>query len=274
MDDSAGLIAHYGGAGLLAAIEAGLGELGVTPRAATVDDLAPVDEFHIGGRPATVELARRLEVESGMDVLDVGCGIGGASRFFAAADCQVQGVDLNPTYVEVARVLTEWTGLAGRARFEAGSALRLPFEADSFDRAVQLHVGMNIAAKADLFREIGRVLRAGGRLGVYDIVRQGTAAIRFPMPWASDESQSHLADADAYRTALEAAGFEVDVRDRRQFALDFFAAQDRRAAEAPGPPPLGLHLVMGLGIREKLGNLRRALGEGALAPVEFICTHG
>ncbi len=112
MGEDSDLVEHYGGGGLLGAIEAGLSELGKSPATATVDDLAPVDEFHIGGRSATVELSARLEVDSQTRLLDVGCGIGGTSRFFASTTgCQVTGIDLSPTYVEVARTLTEWTGL-------------------------------------------------------------------------------------------------------------------------------------------------------------------
>ncbi len=83
MGEDSDLVDHYGGGGLLGAIEAGLSELGKSPATATVDDLAPVDEFHIGGRSATVELSARLEVDSQTRLLDVGCGIGGTSRFFA-----------------------------------------------------------------------------------------------------------------------------------------------------------------------------------------------
>ena len=44
------LVGHYGEGGLLASIEAGLRAMGKTPGRLQIDDLAPVDEFHIGGR--------------------------------------------------------------------------------------------------------------------------------------------------------------------------------------------------------------------------------
>ena len=46
--------------------------------ALTVDDLGPIDEFHIRGREATTELAELGALSPGTSVLDVGCGIGGA----------------------------------------------------------------------------------------------------------------------------------------------------------------------------------------------------
>src|SRR5262249_14195136 len=46
-------------------------------------DLAPVDEFHIGGRQATADLAAQIDFGAGLHLLDIGCGLGGASRYFA-----------------------------------------------------------------------------------------------------------------------------------------------------------------------------------------------
>jgi cyclopropane fatty-acyl-phospholipid synthase-like methyltransferase len=41
------------------------------------DDLAPVDEFHMGGREATVHLAEKIDLKADLTVLDIGSGIGG-----------------------------------------------------------------------------------------------------------------------------------------------------------------------------------------------------
>jgi 2-polyprenyl-3-methyl-5-hydroxy-6-metoxy-1,4-benzoquinol methylase len=116
-------------------------------------DLAPVDEFHIGGRQATIEFAaatpaaaaEQLEVRPGMYLLDIGSGIGGASRYFAAErGCRVAGIDLTEEYVRVAENLASRVGLSGSARYQHGSALALPFPADMFDGSYMLHVGMNV----------------------------------------------------------------------------------------------------------------------------------
>jgi hypothetical protein len=45
--------------------------------ALTIDDLAPLDQFHGGGKGATVRLARLAGLTPGMRVLDVGGGLGG-----------------------------------------------------------------------------------------------------------------------------------------------------------------------------------------------------
>jgi len=74
-----------------------------------------VDEFHVRGREATVELARRAALGPGTRVLDVGCGLGGSARYLAAEhECQVTGIDLTQEYVDVANALAGMVGLSDK----------------------------------------------------------------------------------------------------------------------------------------------------------------
>jgi len=59
--------AHYTRNGLVAAIRDGLGKLGKTPATVTVDDLAPVDEFHVGGRQASEAFLRLIQFRGRFD---------------------------------------------------------------------------------------------------------------------------------------------------------------------------------------------------------------
>lgn len=65
---------------LLKAIQSAITKLGKTVDSVTIEDLAPVDEFHIGGRLATENFLDQLDFSEQDHILDVGCGLGGASR--------------------------------------------------------------------------------------------------------------------------------------------------------------------------------------------------
>jgi ubiquinone/menaquinone biosynthesis C-methylase UbiE len=235
-------------------------------------DLAPVDEFHIGGRQATVDFAAQLQISPNASLLDIGCGLGGASRYFAhERGCRVTGIDLTVEYVTVAAALAARVGLSEVVTYRQGSALALPFAAASFDGAYMLHVGMNIQDKAKLFAEVRRVLKPGAVFGIYDVMREGDGDLAFPVPWASTPETSFVAGAADYRRLLEAAGFAVHKeRSRREFAMEFFRQLRARAADADGPPPLGLHLLMGPTAPQKVANMIDNLQRGLIAPIEIV----
>jgi ubiquinone/menaquinone biosynthesis C-methylase UbiE len=263
---------HYAHGRLEAAILAALTAAGKDIDHLAATDLAPVDEFHIGGRQATADLAQQLDLEPGMHLLDIGSGLGGAARYFAGERrCRVTGIDLTQEYVDVSTALARRVGFADRVTYQQGSALALPFPAASFDGAYLLHVGMNIEDKAGLLRGARRVLKRGAAFAVYDVMRIGEGALSFPVPWATTAETSFVAAPETYRTLLEAAGFEIEKeRGRRQFAVEFFRQLRARVAEA-GPSPLGLNILMGADFPAKMANMIGMLERGLIAPTEMIC---
>ena len=263
---------HYSQAELGRKILNALMTLGADLEHLDPDQLATVDEFHIGGRKATVELLDQLDLHPALRVLDVGSGLGGTARYLARRhDVEVTGVDLTAEYVEVATSLTRRAGLAERVQFRQASAITLPFSDDSFDRVCMLHVGMNIADKAAVFAEVRRVMVAGGRFGVYDLMRVGSGDITYPVPWAGSPATSFLMEPQRYRDLLAQAGLPVQAeRDRRGFGIE--ALHEIRARVArDGLPALGLHLVMAPEPELKIANMLDSLERAVLAPTEMIC---
>lgn len=138
---------------------------GLDLRTATPEALAPLDQFHGGGKDATRALARQAEVVAGMHVLDVGGGLGGPARMLAVeCGARVTVLDLTTDYLRAGALLTARMGLAGQVRFCHGNALALPFPDGSFDLVWTQNSGMQIADKVGLYRGFFHVLRPGGRL--------------------------------------------------------------------------------------------------------------
>ncbi len=263
---------HYNQADLLARIERALGELGRTPDTVTADDLAGIEEFHIGGRAATVSLISALELEEGHTVLDVGCGTGGTARFVAArSGARVEGVDLTPSFIETGKTLTSWLNLTSRVHLHLKSAVDTGFDDASFDAAYMFHVGMNIEDKRALFCEIARVLKPGGRFLVYDIMTGETAEapLAFPLPWSSLPETSFLCTADTYERHLEAAGLAIEVTRPRHDIGDRFFDQIEANAGTP-PAPLSIGALMGENAADKVANLREAYRAGRVMPVHIL----
>lgn len=262
---------HYARQGLEEAILHALAASGKDSERLLASDLSGVDELHLGWRQATVELARSLGLTQGIELLDIGSGLGGPARYFAEfCDCRVTGIDLTEEFVETATALTRRCGLSERVHFRQGSALALPFAENTFDVATLIHVGMNVQDKARLFGEARRVLRQDGHFAVYDIMKTAVADLPFPMPWAETAATSFVEPPETYRELLVAAGFEiVQEHNRRELALDL-GREMREHAAKHGAPPLGPHILMGPATPQRLGNVMGALQQGLIAPIEII----
>jgi SAM-dependent methyltransferase len=252
---------HYSTAGLTERIKSALGSIVPDGETLAVDDLAPLDQFHIRGILATVEMGSAAGVDPSTSVLDVGCGVGGPARSLAAIfGCNVTGIDLSPAFIDAAKYLTSRSGLSNRVSFQLGDAMHLPFEDSTFEVLFLQHVAMNIGDRSALYAEIHRVLRPSGRFATYDLVlRQGDVV--YPVPWARNASTSFLLSEDDTRIKLEEAGFTPLLwRDDSEIALEWFKMT------MAGPPPSGLSLgvVMGSDMQEMGSNLARNLREGRL----------
>lgn len=280
MLDKAGLIeqvaAHYGDGqdDLLQRILDGARKAGADLDDLRPEDLGAVDEFHTAGRGATIEVLSMMPLKPGMHVLDAGCGIGGTVRSLAAEHgCEATGIDLTQGYVEVANALTERMKLTGKCRFVHGSVLEMPFADHSFDAAVSFHVAMNIEDRTGFYNELARVVKPGGAVCVYDVMTGPAAGMSYPVPWAETEHTSFLKSPDETCSLMQEAGFNVEkTRSMREFALQYFAEAFRKAQDAGGPPPLGLHLLTGAATKQKFANIVDAYQAHRLDPVAIVAT--
>jgi demethylmenaquinone methyltransferase / 2-methoxy-6-polyprenyl-1,4-benzoquinol methylase len=147
------------------------------------DRIAPV--YDAMNRVMTAGLDRRwrritldcVAVKPGERILDVCCGTGDLAIGARARGAHVTGLDFSERMLERARTKgpqIEWV---------QGDALALPFEDATFDAAT---VGFGIRNVADLergLRELRRVLRPGGRLGILEITTPRGALAPFYRLW-------------------------------------------------------------------------------------------
>jgi len=256
---------HYGRPDVGSVILAALEKTGKALDQLTPEDLAPVDEFHIRGRAATLELARAAGLDANKHVLDVGSGIGGTSRCLAMEfGCRVTGIDLTDEYCRAAEILSAKVGLADLVDYRQGDATDLPFDDGVFDVVWTEHVAMNIPDKTRLYGEMHRVLKPGGTLAIYDVLAGPSEVVLFPVPWARTPDTSFLVQPNELRRLLEDAGFVIaDWSDTTEAAHEWFVALSEKIRKE-GFPLLGFHLLMGPDFREMARNQGRNLQEGRI----------
>ena len=186
-----------------------------------------------------------LDIAAGEHVLDVGCGSGAVTREIAGrvgSRGLAVGLDASPALLAVARELAQETGFGDHVEFREGDALRLPFPDSSFDAVVCVTVLSHVPRGEAAIPELVRVLRPGGRLGIFDLDTDMTAfthpdrvLTRRIVAAASDATAVNGWLARHLPSLLQRAGI-VDVRARGVFPIEtdlqsFYANMSYRCAE-------------------------------------------
>ncbi|KAE9451781.1 hypothetical protein C3L33_16280, partial [Rhododendron williamsianum] len=98
-------------------------------------------------------------------VVDVGCGIGGSSRYIARKyEAQCQGITLSPVQAQRAQALAAAQGLANKVSFQVADALNQPFPDAQFDLVWSMESGEHMPDKAKFVNELARVAAPGATI--------------------------------------------------------------------------------------------------------------
>lgn len=226
----------------------------------TRDDLAAFDEFHAGGRDMTRILARAVDLKPGLELLDIGCGIGGPARTLAADfGCRVIGLDATEDFIEAAQMLTEHVGLTDRVEFTTGSAVNLPFPDQRFDIVWLQFVLPNIHDKDRLVSEIRRVLKPGGRVAFHEVMKGISEDLDYPTFWADSPTMTFLDTPENFERRLDSAGFnQLFYRNYTQPSLEWYKAAAERAKQH-GPKQLNIGIIIPEDAGRKSMNVTRNL---------------
>lgn len=249
-----------------------LDTLDAQPEDINAEMLGAIDEFHVGGRAATACLIDRLEILPDMNVLDVGCGLGGAARYVAESwSAHVTGIDLTPEYIDAARILTERAGLAGSVSFDCGNALDLPYGEQSFGAAYTIHAAMNVINKDEFYFNVHRVLKPGAMFGIYDMLAGfNEIMLKFPVPWATGWNSCFLSRPGDLEVTLERAGFVIECMENRR-DLGIRAISRLKQLPDNAPARRASEVILGADWKEKLDNLEQAMVKDSCAPWLVVC---
>jgi ubiquinone/menaquinone biosynthesis C-methylase UbiE len=270
MNDYSSLInQQYGRENLSARILEAFRIAGIDVEALTLDELSSFDQLHTGGRRATRTLGELAGIEPGMQILDIGCGVGGPARTLAADfGCHVIGIDITKDYVLAAEMLTEKVGMSKQVTFIEGDALDLQFDDGVFDAVLSQKAIMNIEDKHQLFQEIHRVLRPRGILALEAVMQGDKEATSYPVYWADDPSVSFMETPENFRQILKTSGFtELAWLDVTQHTIALI--HKVQAASKNEDRPVGLHMLY-TNVPEKARNTLQGYEDGTYKDIYAV----
>ena len=126
-------------------------------------------------------LVRAIDPRPGQRVLDVASGTGMVAFALARqGGCEVTGIDQSEAMLDGARAhLARLPELAGEVRFVQGEAERLPFADGEFDALSFTYLLRYVDDPAATMRELARVVRPGGRIGMIEFGVPSSPPLRF-----------------------------------------------------------------------------------------------
>jgi 27-O-demethylrifamycin SV methyltransferase len=178
-------------------------------------------------------LASFARIDSRTVVLDVGCGIGGpAFRLSQRNRCTISAISESARGIELARDACRLKGLSDRVTFHQRDALDNGFPDGSFDVVWVMESSHLMRDKERLLSESHRVLRAGGKLLLCDLILKREASVAEVYRLRNDLKvlqrsfgEASMETLDFYESALDDLGF-VGI-ERRDVSREVLPTLDR-----------------------------------------------
>ena len=182
----------------------------------------------------------KLNMQQGMTVIDVGCGVGGPMRRVAReAGVRVVGININEVQLEMARRRNAESGIGHMLDYEACSFMDMrAIEGDAFDRGYAIESTCHAPDKEGAFAEIYRVLKPGALFWGQEMCMTDRFDPGDERHRAMKQDLMHgialkeIATFGEVDRALEAVGFEViegmDLASEEGPSIPWYEPMERR----------------------------------------------
>jgi ubiquinone/menaquinone biosynthesis C-methylase UbiE len=182
-------------------------------------------DYAVAERLAEAESLARLVVAGPADVaVDLASGPGTLALRFAKQVRWMCAYDLTPAILMRARQKAAQEGLLGKLGFAIGDAQTLPFADGALDLAVTSYSLHHISDPARVIREMARVVKRGGRVGLIDIIVPEDLKVRalnHRIEWIRDHSHCRSLTLAEFRAMMDAAGLRITATETREHPRTF-----------------------------------------------------
>ncbi len=163
----------------------------------------------------------QLKIKEGESVLEIGFGTGHCLKQMAQSvgeNGQVYGIDISSGMLEVSKRRLEKAGLLDRVDLCCGDALKMPYGYNKFD-AVFMSLTLELFDTPEIPKvlgEIKRVLRSGGRLGVFSMSKEnGNSLLMRLCEWAHEKFPKYIDCRPIYvERSIKEAGFNIEYKKK------------------------------------------------------------
>ncbi len=177
-------------------------------------------DYAVAERVAEAELLARLVAAGSEDMaVDLASGPGTLALRFAKHVRWMCAYDLTPAILQRARQKAAQEGLLRKLGFVIGDAQTLPFSDGSLDLAVTSYSLHHISDPARVIREMARVVKRGGRVGLIDIIVPEDSKVRalnHRIEWIRDHSHCRSLTLAEFRAMMDAAGLRITATETRE----------------------------------------------------------
>ena len=205
-----------------------------------------LESLHPGGLDLSRELAKRCRIQKGASVLDVASGTGETACFLAERfAARVYGVDRSTEMIRRAEAKARAKGLI--VVFGEADAVRLPFRDSEFDAAI-CECTLCFLEKERAMREMVRVVRSGGCVGIHDLCWKENAPDGMKRTLARIEGE-RPETLEGWRQLFDRAGLvHIEAVDKSAL-MSRWMQESRRQLGPTGQVALAFRIMQRWGVR-------------------------
>jgi ubiquinone/menaquinone biosynthesis C-methylase UbiE len=181
-------------------------------------EISGIETLHPGGFALTKRTAELADLRDGLKVLDVSCGRGKQSIYYAKEfGARVTGIDISEEMAQTAGLNARKAEIEGKVQFKIGDFQDLPFEDDSFDVVInECAVGIPDDSQKVL-NEMVRVAKPGGKILIHESTWRGNLSGEEKADFAERYGTTPL-ELSEWITMLETAGVKNIVYEFDQWS--------------------------------------------------------